>query len=207
MRKTSLLAAGLCALAAVATAQEPAKSPKIAIIDLNRVSSESVMGKNYASQIEKLENDIKAEGAKKQTDLQKMDAAIKALRDELDKQSSVLSPEARDRKEQEILKKSRERDAYVEDGQRELTRMRERAQAQAEALNAEFQTKIRPHIEAAAKEKGIDIILNSQVALTVNKDFDISQAVIAKADAATPKTAAGTAAPAAPAPKPSPSPQ
>jgi outer membrane protein len=207
MRKTSVLAAGLCALAAVAVAQEPAKSPKIAIIDLNRVSSESVMGKNYASQIEKLENDIKAEGAKKQTDLQKMDAAIKALRDELDKQSSVLSPEARDRKEQEILKKSRERDAYVEDGQRELTRMRERAQAQAEALNAEFQTKIRPHIEAAAKEKGIDIILNSQVALTVNKDFDISQAVIAKADAATPKTAAGTAAPAAPAPKPSPSPQ
>jgi len=204
MRKTSLLAAGLCALAAVATAQEPAKSPKIAIIDLNRVSSESVMGKNYASQIEKLENDIKAEGAKKQTDLQKMDAAIKALRDELDKQSSVLSPEARDRKEQEILKKSRERDAYVEDGQRELTRMRERAQAQAEALNNEFQQKIRPHIEAAAKEKGIDIILNSQVALTVSKDFDISQAVIAKADAA-PKAAAGPA-PAAPAAKPSPAP-
>jgi outer membrane protein len=202
MRKTSLLAAGLCAVAAVALAQEPAKSPKIAIIDLTRISSESLLGKGYAAQIEKLENEIKAEGAKKQTELQKLDTAIKALSDELEKQQSVLSPEARDRKEQEILKKRRERDAYVEDGQRELTRMRERAQAQAEALNNEFQLKIRPHIEAAAKEKGIDIILNSQVALTVSKDFDISQTVISKADAATPKAAAGTA-PAAPA-KPSP---
>jgi len=210
MRKTSLAAAALCALAGAALAQEPAgpaKTPKIAVIDLVRISGESQLGKSYATQIEKLENEIKAEGAKKQTELQKLDAAIKALSDELEKQASVLSPEARDRKEQEILKKRRERDAYLEDGQRELTRMRERAQAQAEALNNDFQAKIRPHIEAAAREKGVDIILNSQIALTVNKDFDISQTVIAKADAAAPAPKPAASAPApAPAPKPSPSP-
>jgi outer membrane protein len=206
MKKTSVAVAALCALAGAAQAQEPAgaaKSPRIAVIDLTRISGESVLGKSYAAQIEKLENEIKSEGAKKQTELQKLDTAIKALTDELEKQASVLSPEARDRKEQEILRKRRERDAYLEDGQRELTRLRERAQAQAEALNNDFQAKIRPHIEAAAREKGIDIILNSQIALTVNKDFDISQSVIAKADAAAsaPKPAAS-----APAPKPSPSP-
>jgi outer membrane protein len=204
MRKTFVAAAALCTLAAAALAQEPAaRSPKIAVIDLGKISSESQMGKSYAAQIEALENEIKTEGAKKQTELQKQDAAIKALSDELEKQASVLSPEARDRKEQEILKKRRERDAYLEDGQRELTRMRERAQAQAEALNNDFQAKIRPHIEAAAREKGVDIVLNSQIALTVNKDFDISQAVIAKADAAPP---AAPRASATPAPKPSPTP-
>lgn len=202
MRKTFLAASLLCAVAAAAQAQEPAaRSPRIAVVDLARISSESALGKSYATQIEKLENDIKAEGARKQTELQKLDAGIKALADELEKQASVLSPEARDRKEQEILKKRRERDAFLEDGQRELARMRERAQAQAEALNNDFQAKIRPHIEAAAREKGVDIILNSQIALTVNKDFDISPAVIAKADAA-PKPAA-----AAPAPSPAPSPK
>jgi Skp family chaperone for outer membrane proteins len=212
MRKTFLAAAVACAVAASTLAQEPAgavRNPKIAVIDLGRISSESALGKSYASQIEKLENEIKAEGAKKQTELQKQDGAIKALADELEKQASVLSPEARDRKEQEILKKRRERDAYLEDGQRELTRMRERAQAQAEALNNDFQAKIRPHIEAAAREKGVDIILNSQIALTVNKDFDISQTVIAKADAAAPAAARpAAAAPAAkPTPTPAPSPQ
>jgi outer membrane protein len=203
MRKTSLAVAALLAVAAAAQAQEPAaRAPKIAVIDLGRISSESVLGKSYAAQIEKLENDIKAEGARKQTELQKLDAGIKGLADELEKQASVLSPEARDRKEQEILKKRRERDAYLEDGQRELARMRERAQAQAEALNNDFQAKIRPHIEAAAREKGVDIILNSQIALTVNKDFDISQAVIAKADAAPKPAAAAPAATPSPAASP-----
>jgi Skp family chaperone for outer membrane proteins len=202
-----------------------ARAPRIAVIDMNRVSAESLMGKGYATQIEALENEIKSEGTKKQAELQKLDAAIKALQDELDKQASLLSAEAADRKRQEIVKKSRERQAYLEDGQQDLARMRERAQAQAENLNNEFQVKIKPHIDAVAKEKGIDIILSNQVALTVNKDYDISRDVIVKADdaernkpkgaasapakpAAPPAASAATppAAPAAPTPAPTPKP-
>src|SRR5262245_11117925 len=121
-----------------AAGKAEARSPRIAVIDMNRVSAESLMGKGYATQIEALENEIKAEGTKKQAELQKLDAAIKALQDELDKQASLLSAEAADRKRQEIVKKSRERQAYLEDGQQDLARMRERAQAQAENLNNEF---------------------------------------------------------------------
>lgn len=210
-----------------AAGKAEARSPRIAVIDMNRVSAESLMGKGYATQIEALENEIKAEGTKKQAELQKLDAAIKALQDELDKQASLLSAEAADRKRQDIVKKSRERQAYLEDGQQDLARMRERAQAQAENLNNEFQVKIKPHIDAVAKEKGIDIILSNQVALTVNKDYDISRDVIVKADdaerknpsakgasaapakpAATPAASAATppAAPAAPTPAPTPKP-
>ncbi|HET8644241.1 MAG TPA: OmpH family outer membrane protein, partial [Vicinamibacteria bacterium] len=123
MKTTLVAAAAFAGLAAAVLAQEPAggaRPPKIAVIDLGRISSESALGKTYATQIEKLESDIKAEGTKKQAELQKLDTAIKALADELEKQASVLSAEARDRKEQEILRKRRERDAYLEDGQREL---------------------------------------------------------------------------------------
>ena len=229
MVKTSLLLTSLTALAltaggpragaqeAAAPAGGPARTPKIAVIDMNRISAESLLGKSYASQIEALENEIKAEGTKKQAELQKLDAAIKALQDDLDKQASLLSPEAADRKRQDIVKKSRERQAYLEDGQQELGRMRERAQAQAENLNNEFQVKIKPSIDAVAKDKNIDIILSNQVALTVNKDFDISRDVIVKADDAErtkPKSPAAAAkpatppaaAPAAPAPAPTPKP-
>jgi Skp family chaperone for outer membrane proteins len=207
MAKTSshlLPAVAVLALGALpALAQDPPAagtpktSPRIAVIDMNRVSAESLMGKGYATQIEALENEIKSEGTKKQAELQKIDAAIKALQDELDKQASLLSAEAADRKRQEIVKKSRERQAFLEDGQQDLARMRERAQAQAENLNNEFQVKIKPHIDAVAKEKGIDIILSNQVALTVNKDFDISRDVIVKADDAERKnpSAKGAAAP------------
>ena len=215
MKKTFLVALGLCASAAVALAQTtPAQgtapaarpaggaigTPKIDVIDMQQISAESVLGKSYATKIEGLENEIKSEGTKKQGELQKMDAAIKALQDELDKQGSVLSPEAADKKRQDIVKRQRDRQAFLEDGQADLQRMKERAEAQAQAMNAEFQQKLKPAIDAVAKEKGIDILLTSQVALLMNQAYDISKDIIAKADEAA-KTAAA-AAPAAPAAKP-----
>jgi len=213
MKKTFLVAPLLCASAAVALAQTPAPAqgtapaargpigtPKIAVIDMQQISAESVLGKSYATKIEGLENEIKSEGTKKQGELQKMDAAIKSLQDELDKQGSVLSPEAADKKRQDIVKRQRDRQAFLEDGQADLQRMKERAEAQAQAMNAEFQQKLKPAIDAVAKEKGIDILLTSQVALLMNQAYDISKDIIAKADEAA-KTAAA-AAPAAPAAKP-----
>ena len=224
MKKTLLFAMGLCAVASMAAAQAAApapparpaekRPPRLAVIDMQKISSDTVLGKAYAAKIDALENQIKSEQQKKQTELQKIDAGIKALQDELEKQASVLSAEAADKKRQDITRKTRERAAFLEDGQQELQRMRERAEAQAQGYNAEFQQKIKPSIDAVAKDLGVDIILTSQVAITLNSDYDISREVIAKSDtaerasaAAKPAAAAPAAAgpsPAAPAPKPSP---
>ena len=86
---------------------------------------------------------------------------------------------------------------------------------QAQAMNAEFQQKLKPAIDAVAKEKGIDILLTSQVALLMNQAYDISKDIIAKADeaakvagaAAPPAPAAKPAGPVPAAPKPAPSPK
>ncbi len=215
MTKTLPVALVLCAvLAAGARAQEAApaspkpavsaagaRPPRIAVIDMGEISAKSSLGKTYAAKIEALENEIKAEGTKKNSELTKMDTALKALQEELEKQQSVLSAEAADKKRQEITKRARDRQAFLEDGQQELEKMKARAEQQAQSYNAEFQTKIKPHIDAVAKERGVDIILTSQVALTMNREFDISTEVIAKADAAE-KTASSKPAPAAsPSPK------
>ena len=210
MRKTFV--AALVLAAPLAWAQET-KSPKIAVIDMGRVSAESLLGKGYSAQLEAIKNEIDSEANKKQAELAKMDQAIKALQDDLEKQGAVLSPEAADKKRTEIVKKQRERQAFLEDGQAELQKMRERAQQQAQVLNNEFQVKIKPHIDAVAKEKAIDILLDGQVTLTVNRDYDVSRDVIVKADeaekAAKPAGAAAkpaTPPAAAPAAKPSPAP-
>lgn len=229
MTKTFVLALAVGA-AAAAAAQEPAASPaaaatrpaagaitrtpRIAVIDMALISSQSALGKTYAAKIEALEKQIQTEGTKKQTELSKMDTAIKALQDELEKQGSVLSAEAADKKRQDITRKARERQAYLEDGQQELQRMKERAENEAAGYNNEFQVKIKPHIEAVAKERNVDILLTSQAALTVNREFDISADVIARADAdktalarpAAPRPAAVAPATPAPAPAASPSP-
>ena len=112
---------------------------------------------------------------------------------------ATCKSEAADKKRGEIVKKQRDRQAFLEDGQADLQKMRERAQQQAQVLNNEFQVKIKPHIDAVAKEKGLDIILDAQVTLTVNKEFDISRDVIVKADDAE-KASKGASAGAAPKP-------
>ena len=123
MKKTFVVALFASLVAAgAASAQEP-RSPRVAVIDMARVSAESQLGKSYATQLEKLQNDINAAATQKQTELGKLDAAIKTLQDELEKQGSVLSPEARDKKQQDIVRKTRERQAYLEDGQGEINRM------------------------------------------------------------------------------------
>jgi Skp family chaperone for outer membrane proteins len=204
----TLITALALALAAPALAQEPAgaekpkpaeaKPARVGVIDMARVSAESVLGKSYQAQLDGLKTEIDGEGTKKQNELEKMDAALKALQEDLEKNVKVLSPEAAEKKSQEIKKKQRDRQAFVEDGQADLQRMRERAQQQAQLFNNEFQQKIRPHIEAAAKEKGVDVLLDSSVAITFNRAYDISQEVIVKADEAEkakPKPTTGAAAP------------
>ena len=217
MTKTSLMAALVLAAAVpAALAQDaaapakpeaapkadPGRAPKLAIIDMQRVSAESLLGKSFQAQLEQLRNEIEAERTKKQTDLAKIDQTIKTLQDELEKQGSVLSPEAADKKRQEVVKKTRDRQAFVEDSQADLQRMQERAQQQAQGVNNEFQIKIKPQIDAVVKEKGIDILFDSQAAVFLSRDFDISRDVIVKSDdlerATKPK--AGAAAPAPPKP-------
>ena len=187
------------AAAGAATAQE-ARPPRVAVIDMARVSSDSLLGKSYAAQLEKLQGDINTAVNQKQGELQKLDAAIKGLQDELEKQGAVLSPEAREKKQVEITRRARERQAFFEDGQGEINRMRERAQQQAGQINNEFQTKVRPLVEQVAKAQNYDLVLDSQVTFTINPSFDITPAVIVKADEAEKAKPAAAATPAAGAP-------
>lgn len=188
MLRNTLIVAAAVAAAAVAGAQEAAapkadKVARVGVVDMERVTQESLLGKSYTARIESLNNEIEAEGNKKRNDLDKLVAEIKALTDDLEKQGALLSDEAAEKKRQEIVRKTRERDAYVEDGRADLDRMRQKAQNQAQALNAEFQAQIRPHIEAVAKAQGIDILLDSRGwVLPINPSFDISNEVIVKVD-------------------------
>jgi outer membrane protein len=202
MKKTCLATlVGALAFAGGAAAQEAVITPaKIAVIDMARVSAESQLGKSYAAQLEKLQNEISEAAAKKQSELQTMDESIRKLQEELTKQGAVLSQEARDKKEREIVQKNRDRQAFFEDGQAEIRRMQERAQQQAQSINNEFQVKIRPIVEQVAKDKGYDLVLDAQVAYTISQIFDITRDVIAKADETLKAAPAAAAAPAAQAP-------
>jgi outer membrane protein len=185
----------VAAAASSVVAQEPAKGPKVAVVSLQRVFRDSLMGKGYSAQLDALQKDLDSRVAKSQAEVQKLDLAMKAIQDEVEKQGAVLSEDARQQKQVELTRKGRERQAFVEDAQAELQRVRERAEQQAGNLRNEFQVKVKPFLEAVSKEKAIDILLEEQATVSVlGKGSDLTAAVVAKADEAE-KTAKGPAAP------------
>jgi len=207
-------AAQEAAAPAAAAAPKADKALRLAVVNMERIYADSLLGKSYAKKLEDLKNEIDAEGQKKQAELNKQDTAIKALQEELEKQGGVMSPEAIEKKTAELKKRQRDRQAFLEDGQADIQRLRERAQQQAQAFENEFGVKIRPHIEAVVKERGLDILLDSRVVVASSKETDVSLDVINRSNdaerAAKPAAAAAPkpAAPAAsPAPSPAPTPQ
>jgi outer membrane protein len=193
----------------LAGAQEPPASaaaregqaPRIAVIDMDRITAESALGKGYAQKIEAFNNEIKTEVTKKQTELEKIDGEIAALQQDLQKQGPVLSEEALDAKQQELRRKERDREAFVQDSQQELQRKQNAAKREVDRLNAEFQEKIRPQIEAVVRDRRVDILFHSGAVAFSSQAYDISRDVIQKADeaerTAKPAASAGAAKPAA----------
>jgi outer membrane protein len=193
-----VLALLVCLAPVPAWAQAATGAPanaKIAVINTNRIFSDSLIGKSYAAKIDALEKEITDAQQSKEKEAQQQNDEINTLKEELQKQANVLSPEGRDKKAQEIRTKERDLQAFVEDGRVEIQRLQQRAQQQAQNLNNEYQLKVRPYIESVAKEKGIDILLDSSVALAITEAFDISKDVIAKADAAERAAGGATANP------------
>jgi outer membrane protein len=216
------LALLLAASSSYAQAQGPTGKPtKMGVVDMQRISQESLLGKGYATRMDQLESEIRSELTKRQNQIAQVDTAIKTLQDDLQKQSAILSPDAIEKKQQEIVKKNRERQALAEDSQADIQRMQQAAQQKAQEYQVEFNTKIQPVLQAVGKEKSLDFILDRATIVLINPELDITRDVIVKADdaekaarpaGAAPKPAAAApaattpAAPAPAAPKPTPTP-
>ena len=209
------LALFLATSSAFAQALGPTGKPtKLGVVDMQRISQESLLGKSYATRMDQLESEIRSELTKRQNQIAQLDAAIKLLQDDLQKQSAILSADAVEKKQQEVVKKNRDRQALAEDSQADIQRMQQAAQQKAQEFQAEFNTKIQPILQAVGKEKGLDFILDRATIVLVNTELDITRDVIVKADdtekaarpaapaGAAPKPAAATPAPSAPAPAP-----
>ena len=175
------------------------KPTKMGVVDMQRISQESLLGKSYATRMDQLESEIRSELTKRQNQIAQLDTAIKALQDDLQKQSAILSPDAVEKKQQEIVKKNRDRQALTEDSQADIQRMQQSAQQKAQEFQAEFNTRIQPILQVVGKEKGLDFVLDRATIVLINTELDITHDVIVKADDT--EKAARPAAPAA-APKP-----
>ena len=112
MKKNLYLIAGLVGLL-LALPPMSFAADRIGFINIKEVMQTSIAGKKATEEMQKM-------AEKKQGAVKAMESEIKKLKDELDKQGSVMTPSARSDKESAYQRKLRDYQILVEDTNKEL---------------------------------------------------------------------------------------
>lgn len=159
---------------AVAGATYAQQVTKIAVINAQRAFETSGEGKKAFNQLQNLDTKIKG-------DLQKMDDAIRLLENRLNTGRLTMTNEALLALQSDIEKKTTERKRYEEDQTRD-------AQQLSNNLIQKIRTEMIAVIEALAKERGIELVLDASSPqsgiVTANPAIDITDEVVKRYDAA-----------------------
>jgi len=166
--------------------QPPAPFPagaKIAFVDFQRVAAESSEGQNSTAKINALVQKKQAEGAEKSK-------ALQANQQKLAQSGAVMSDAARAALEKEIERQTREGERFQQDAQAEINELQQE-------LQLEFQKKILPLVQQLRQEKALHVLFSRADAGIVAWDpgVDVTEELIKKLDAITPKSATPAAAP------------
>ncbi len=144
-------------------------SPKIAVVDLKKCIHESLAGKAAKKRIQALTQSIKQEVEKRKKHLKKME-------DEFQKQSMVLSLDAKRDKEKELLREREDLRDFIRRKERELQ----------EADIRETRPIMKAVLDIAreiGKTRGISIILEAKTLIYFDPAIDITDEVLKKYDA------------------------
>lgn len=157
-----LAGAALCGFLDVSEA----KQLGVVIVDIQKVLSESVVGKAARS-------DLEAQLKKGQLKVAEAQSDFDRLRSEFEKQASVLSAAARDEKRETLSKKQRELQRLSEDLRADLARRNEAAMMRVGQ-------QIQGVIDEIAREKGYSFVLerDKQSVVFASERIDITSDVI-----------------------------
>jgi outer membrane protein len=164
--KKFLVSIAVAALAAPMFAQSaPAR---IAVIDVQKVLSQSVAGKAAYEKLKKMQED-RVEKAKA------MDEELRKLDTDINTKKISLSEDKLAEMQKQLADKRISMQRYAQDADREVTEARDR---ELQAL----EVKIKPVIDAIGKEMGIAVIFNKFESGLVyaSEAIDITSAVIQK---------------------------
>jgi outer membrane protein len=161
---------------------------KFAFVDIQAIASNSAEGKSATAKLDDLKK-------KKNADLVAKSASLKSMQDKLSAGGSVMNDQARGQLEKDIEKTQRDLQFAQQDAQTELTDM-------TNQLQADFQEKLNPVLEAIRAEKGLLMIfsIRDSGVVAAEAGLDLSNEVTKRFDATAPKAPASPAATPAPAP-------
>ncbi|MAG72023.1 MAG: hypothetical protein CL471_17300 [Acidobacteria bacterium] len=177
MRRT-FITLGLLVIATAGTAagqSEPeTASPvaRIAFLDLDRTSSESVLGNNLRVRLEAFQSE-------RATELEERDQALQAEEQRLRDAGSVLSEDVRLELSRNIEKFRIDRQRFLEDVQADYVGLQQQ-------VEQEFQLRLAPAVQRVAEQNALGFVFvrPNAIILWADAAFDITDDVILELDRA-----------------------
>ncbi len=168
MKKAVWLAVVLLMLTTTSAVAAEVITVKIGYVDLLKALNESESGKKAKTDLEFM---IKT----KQSTIDEKGKAIEKAKAELEKQSSVLSPDARKTKEEEMERMLRDYQRLVADSQNEVKK-------KEGELTSDILKELRAIVQKIGEEEGYTLILESAEGqiLYAKKEADLTEVVIKK---------------------------
>ncbi len=144
----------------------------IILVDFDRVSRESLVGKDIAAQMESHRVDLEKKARAIQDELKKEEQ-------EITKQRNIISPEAFQERVRAFQQKARQKQAELQDLQQQARRAMQQAQL-------EVQRVLRPIVKQVMDAHGANMVLDKALVSQHAAGLDVTTEVIEKLDQAMP---------------------
>jgi outer membrane protein len=170
MRAWNQVIASVVALGAVLSSDAYAQGPAIAIVDMQKVISESVAGKAARNNVDEKVKKAQASIAQLKTELEREQG-------ELQKQASVLSASALESRREAFEKKQRDFERRAQD-------LQESIRQTSDVEVGKIVTEIRQVVQELSSEKGYTFVFerDRQNIIYASERIDISQEVVQRLD-------------------------
>lgn len=159
---------GLLGLFATAAAAQDVTEARIIVIDFQRVTTESLVGKDVAMQLES--NRVKVESRAGELDQQ-----LASEQDELGRQRNIIAPDAFEERVRSFNQRRQQ-------AQAELQRLNQQHQRAAQQASLEIQRVLRPIVMDLMNEKGATIVLDKDLVYHSVGGLDVTTEVIERLD-------------------------
>ena len=186
MRSWTLLLA-LMAAAPGARAQEATRTiPQaiVAVVDLARVSDETLVGRALAQELDalqaQLETDLNVRRTRVEADQAEFQAAVQAFQAG---RPEMADAEAQVR-ETELREQQRSLEELIQAARVDADAAQRRLQGEVSRLTAQLDEDIRPHMNAVAESMGVHLVLPVSQTVFTKPELDITDLVITRVDAA-----------------------
>ncbi|MBD5399006.1 OmpH family outer membrane protein [bacterium] len=144
----------------------------LGVIDMTKISEKAKVMKSLNGQKDKLLKNIQTTVDSKRKDFEKREAELKA-------KSSMLSEDAKKDFMNEVANFQRD---VMEYDKTTATKVNDIEKAYMEALAKIQKDYLDVVVKKIGKEKGLDLVFNSQTTIIINKDLDITDTVISELD-------------------------